>query len=155
MKRNPNQLYQWYIQRLHDNPNDRPNIPTTNRATVYDWAKEDRWDERVKLEEIEILDKSAATYADMRMRGYDMMNGMIILAVNELEKLVKSATDQKVKLQAINTLLDRVGMGADKSQQNRHVVGTPTDTPLKEEAPDLDADEESLLLYLSTQSREG
>src|SRR5688572_27401808 len=122
LKRNPNQLYLWYIQRFREHPEDRPNIPTTNRATVYEWAKHERWDERVKLEEIEILDRSAQTYADLRQRGYDQMNMLIIDAVGLLENLIKPKkgirVDPKIQLEAAKTLLDRVGIGADKAQQN-------------------------------------
>jgi hypothetical protein len=159
MKQNPNQLYLWYIQRLHDDPSDRPNIPTTNRATVYEWYKQDRWEEKVALEGIAILDRSAATFADLRQRGYDQLNMLIIDAVAGLEKLIKpkagTRIDPKVQLEAIKTLLDRVGISAEKAQQNRHVVGTPQDTPIEKEVPDFEGDPDQLYAFLSEQSREG
>lgn len=159
MKRNPNQLYLWYIQRHRADPSDRPNIPTTNRATVYEWCKQDRWDEKVKLEEIEILDKSAATFADLRQRGYDQMNMLIIDAVGLLENLIKPAkgtkVDHKVQLEAAKTLLDRVGISAEKAQQNRHTVGTPQETPIEKEMPNFEGDPEELYAFLSEQAREG
>jgi len=159
-KRNVNTLYEWYIQRFHDDPTDRPNIPTTNRATLYNWSKEDKWSEQVKIREFETIDKSAKTYEDLRMHGYDKLNLMISTALNTLEELARPLKsgqrriDDKVRLQATLAILDRVGITPGKGDP-RHQVGNPVQEKREDvdDLPDLSQDDETLIAYLSGQLR--
>lgn len=159
-KRNVNTLYEWYIQRMHDDPSDRPNIPTTNRATVYNWSREDHWADKVKEREFETIDKSAKTYEDLRLRGYDKLNLMISLALGTLEELAGplkgKKIDDRVRLSATLAILDRVGISPGKGDP-RHQVGTPIEEKREDtdEIPDLtQMDDNDLIAYISGQWKE-
>jgi hypothetical protein len=150
--RNPNQLYEWYIQRLHDNPDDRANIPTTNRATVYKWFKEDEWEKQALDREELTMDKAAKKYEDLRLKGIDNINLMITKATNALSELLES-TDNKIRFQAAEAVLDRAGLTRAGGKDNRHTVGTPVQAERLDDAP-IDKTETEMLAWLSDSNRD-
>lgn len=151
--RNPNQLYEWYIQRLHDDPEDRANIPTTNRATVYKWYKEDKWEKQTLEREEVTMDKAAKKYEDLRMRGFDNINLMITKATNALSELLE-VNDNKIKLQAVEAVLDRAGLTRSSAKDSRHTVGKPEDAERPDNAPPIDQTETEMLAWLTDTHRE-
>lgn len=155
LSRNRNAYYEWCIKRMHDDPSSRPTIPTTNKSTIYKWAKEDRWDEQCKVRELEAMDRSAKSYEDLRQRGYDLMNMMIVDAVQAIHDIIKSRNvEENVKVRAAFGLLDRVGLSPEKADRSRHTVGTPDEEPIEEPAPPVDGTEEEMIAYLSRRNKE-
>jgi hypothetical protein len=156
-KRNPNALYEWYIERFQADPADKPNIPTTNRATVYKWHKEDNWDEYCKLRELEIIADSGAAYDEYRKRGYDRINKSIPDVVDRLIALAtaKSGVPPKEAISAAIALLDRVGMTAAAAvKDTRHSVGVDKNEATGVAAPDLEASDADLIKYLVASQQE-
>jgi len=152
--RNPNQLYEWYIQRLHDNPEDRVDIPTTNRATVYKWYKEDAWERQAADREETTRDRAAKKYEDLRLKGFDNINLMITKATNALSELLE-VPDPKIRLQAVEAILDRAGLTRANSKDSRHTVGKPNEPERPvDEGPPEDATEQEMLAWLADTVKE-
>lgn len=158
IKRNRNAYYEYCIQRNRDDPASRATIPTTNRSTIYKWHAEDKWEERCLEREIQLQENLSKTYEDLRQLGYHRMNGMIQDAIFALHELIRPPKDEKgkvrsvdanVQLRAIQTLLDRVGLGVEKSSQNRHVVGAPDAGKIESEPAPIDGTEDDMIAYLS------
>ena len=154
LRRNPNQLYEWYIQRLHDDPTERGNIATTNRATVYKWHKEDKWDQLV-MERVEAeTEQNAKKYSALRNRGYDKLNTSITKAVETLYELL-TAEEQKIRLQAAEAILDRVGLIRASTKDTRHQTSAPTEEArIIPDVPAEDASEQDVMMWLTEQTRE-
>lgn len=151
--RNPNRLYEWYLERLHNDPEDRARIPTTNRATVYKWYKEDDWVRQTIEREDSTRDASAQKYEDLRMHGFDKINLLITKATNALSDLLDTK-DPKVRLQAVEATLDRAGLTRASGKDNRHTVGTPVEEKRGEDAPAEDATIDEMMQWLSNTARE-
>lgn len=86
--------------------------PTTNRETIYTWAKEDRWEQRLAaLEQAEAEDRRAYLRA-LRKNQYSVFQGMLAEANEALLDLILSAKDEATRLRAISALYDRLGFVA-------------------------------------------
>jgi hypothetical protein len=133
-------------------------IPTTNKTTIYKWHKEDKWEEKCKIRELEAMDKSAQTFEDLRQEGYNKINLVIPDAIAVLVNLIvppKGKTvDPNLQFRAATTLLDRAGLGVEKASQNRHVVGAPQTEEIEREQPPMDGTEEELIAFLTRTARE-
>lgn len=120
---NPNALYKWYIQMNQDNPELRARIPTTNRTTVYEWAKEDRWRERyaeLKQQESDLISQK---YESIRENSYGKLVSFQNDALNTILELAQNSSDQKVRLQAAESILDRTGLGKVSAKPQKSEVG--------------------------------
>jgi DNA mismatch repair ATPase MutS len=97
---NPNALYNYYIEMNRSNPELRPRIPTTNRTTVYQWAKEDRWNERYAELKKQHADIEAEKYDKVRQNSYGKLVSFQNEALDALLDLTRHSKDAKVRLQA-------------------------------------------------------
>jgi hypothetical protein len=138
---NPNALYDYYISMNRSNPELRSRIPTTNRTTVYEWAKEDKWKERyaeIKLTQADVL---AEKYESVRDRSYAKLVSFQNEALDALLDLTQNSTDKKVRLAAAESILDRTGLARIPHQRPRasdaaEKVDAAADEGLPENATD-------------------
>jgi hypothetical protein len=124
----------------------RGSVPTTNRTTLYKWAKEYRWKERAAEHDKRVVQSDMKSYDALRTLRFDSLFHLSEGGVKALEELITSEdTPPKVKLDAVKTLFDRIGLSESLVQQ----VG-----PVKKaDVPDPDATDDAIAKWLAEQRR--
>lgn len=132
--------------------------PTTNRETIYTWAKEDRWEQRLAaLEQAEAEDRRAYLRA-LRKNQYSVFQSMLAEANEALLDLILSAKDEATRLRAISALYDRLGfvaqskIGASKRELEADSEENAPQAPRPERPAD-DAPDEQWAAYEEQRSR--
>lgn len=139
-KRSVDGLWRMYIQKAREG---QP-VPTTNREEIYRWSKDDKWEEKAARRDMDDIDKDRKQYETMRVRGYDAMSLLAEEAVETLASIMRTG-DNKLRLQAAATLLDRVGLGIQSGKKD------PREKPeLRAAVPPTDADDSELEAWLSS-----
>jgi len=106
-------LWREYVSRRRRDPDGslglRRDIPTTNKELLYRWSREDRWYEQAQLYDAEQQEKELRNLATLRTR---VLEDLAVLAPLVLEQFVTLLQEgrQEIKLKAIETWLDRVGI---------------------------------------------
>ena len=111
VKPNPNALYYKYRDMNREHPELRGQIPTTNRSTIYEWCKEDRWKERYAEMNANNADIKLKKYDKVRENSFGRMVAMQHAALETILDLAINSGDSKVRLAAAETILDRTGLG--------------------------------------------
>lgn len=126
VKPNPNALYDLYIEKNQNHPELRASIPTTNRSTVYEWCREDKWKERYAEKKKAENETNAAKYDTIRTNTYGQLVSLQQVALNALRELAEHSSDQKVRLQAAESIFDRTGLGKMQAKPTlAHVESKP------------------------------
>ena len=106
-------LWREYVSRRRRDPDGslglRRDIPTTNKELLYRWSREDRWYEQAQLYDAEQQERELRNLATLRTR---VLEDLAVLAPLVLEQFVTLLQEgrQEIKLKAIETWLDRVGI---------------------------------------------
>lgn len=147
IKPNANALYNYYIEKNREHPELRAQIPTTNRSTIYEWCKEDRWNERYAEKVKAKTEADLAKYDSIRGTTYGRLVQLQDIALAALADLAENATDQKVRLQAAESIFDRTGLGKVAAKPQ---AANADSKPEFEEAPMLpeDATEEEAMKWM-------
>jgi hypothetical protein len=141
-QRSPGILWRHYVEAKRRN---EP-VPTTTRTTIFIWAREDRWDQRILTEELERQTLLKEAQAGDRVRQYKRMAMMLDHANDQLIKLInQDKTPPNVRLRAITDLYDRLGfvpisrnMAGQKQLDEANAASSP-----KQLAPDRPAEDAS------------
>jgi hypothetical protein len=106
-------LWREYVTRRRRDPDGslglRRDIPTTNKEMLYRWSREDRWYEQAQAYDAEQQEQELRNLATLRVRVLEDLAVLAPLVVEQLETLLREGR-QEVKLKAIETWLDRVGI---------------------------------------------
>lgn len=106
-------LWREYVQRRRRDPDGslgiRKEIPTTNKELLYRWSREDRWYEQAQEYDAEQQEKELRDLSSMRRRVLEELAVMAPVVLEEFQKILREAR-QEVKLKAIESWLDRVGI---------------------------------------------
>jgi hypothetical protein len=148
-QRSPGVLWRHYVEA---NRRHEP-VPTTNRTTVFLWAREDRWDQRILTEELERQTLLKEAQAADRSRQYKRMSMMLDNANEQLVRLInQDKTPPNVRLRAITDLYDRLGFvpisrstAAQKEVDEANAASAPL--PLAPDRPAEDAPDEDWVEY--------
>ena len=125
----------------------RGSVPTTNRTTIYKWAKEYRWAERAAAHDKRVADADAKSYDALRTLRFDDLFSLSGNAVSALEELITGEkTPPKVKLDAVKTLFDRIGL-------SESLVKRAEPEKKLTDVPDPKATDEQLNEWLAQQRR--
>lgn len=147
--RSPGILWRKYVEAKRRN---EP-VPTTNRTTIFLWAREDRWDQRILTEELERQTLLKEAQAADRTRQYKRMSMMLDNANDQLVRLInQDKTPPNVRLRAITDLYDRLGFvpisrstAAQKEVDEANAANAPL--PVAPDRPAEDAPEADWIEY--------
>lgn len=127
-----------------------PLVPTTNRNTIYRWAKEDQWEAYAK-EQIEgLIDNARKVLEDQRIRAYRDIALATDKATVALLEIVQIGTNAE-RLKAAAEILDRAGI---VKQDGRKADIAELRSERASDAPAADAPEADLLQYLADKAKE-
>lgn len=144
-----NQLHDYYITLNQEQPELRPTIPTTTRSTIYAWAKEDEWERRYAEREAALIDKNREAYDNLRSNGYGKLSLLIEDSVETLQGLLRETVDPKVRLQAAEAILDRMGLVRQTAKAGAKGDAVAKPEAATSDAPPIDADDDVVLKWLS------
>lgn len=106
-------LWKEYVERRRRDPDGslglRQLVPTTNKTILYRWAKEDRWFDQAQVFDAEAQQKELRDLEKLRRRVLDELALLAPTIIEEFATLLKEGR-QEIKLKAIETWLDRVGV---------------------------------------------
>lgn len=106
-------LWKEYVERRRRDPDGslglRQLVPTTNKTILYRWAKEDRWFDQAQVFDTEAQQKELRDLEKLRRRVLDELALLAPTIIEEFATLLKEGR-QEIKLKAIETWLDRVGV---------------------------------------------
>lgn len=116
-KHNPNQLYDWYMQRLKEDPSVRPLIPSTSRGIIYKWMSEDRWNDRLAKDLEEERNAEKAEFGLLRRKALGRLYLITDDAVSALHSVARNGKNDRDRVSAAIAILDRVGVVAQMAQK--------------------------------------
>jgi hypothetical protein len=106
-------LWREYVSRRRRDPDGslglRRDIPTTNKEILYRWSREDRWYEQAQAYDAEQQERELRNLSTLRGRVLEDLAVMAPLVVEQFATLLREGR-QEIKLKAIETWLDRVGI---------------------------------------------
>ncbi len=106
-------LWREYVNRRRRDPDGslglRRDIPTTNKELLYRWSREDRWYEQAQAYDAEQQERELRNLSTLRSRVLEDLAVLAPLVVEQLATLLREGR-QEVRLKAIETWLDRVGI---------------------------------------------
>lgn len=106
-------LWKDYVEKRRRDPDGslglRQLVPTTNKTLLYRWAKEDRWFDQAQVFDAESQQKELKNLEKLRQRVLDELALLAPTIIEEFATLLKEGR-QEIKLKAIETWLDRVGV---------------------------------------------
>ena len=125
----------------------RGSVPTTNRTTIYKWAKQYKWTERAAEHDKRIVQADTKSYDMLRSLRFDNLFELSESAVSALRQLIEEPkTRADVRLKAAQTVLDRIGVTEDLIQRS----GSSSEPA---NIPDPEASNEELNRWLAEQRR--
>jgi hypothetical protein len=106
-------LWREYVSRRRRDPDGslglRRDIPTTNKELLYRWSREDRWYEQAQAYDAEQQERELRNLSTLRGRVLEELAVLAPLVVEQFATLLREGR-QEIKLKAIETWLDRVGI---------------------------------------------
>jgi hypothetical protein len=112
-RRSVESLWREYVSRRRRDPDGslglRRDIPTTNKELLYRWSREDRWYEQAQAYDAEQQQRELRNLSTLRGRVLEDLAVLAPLVVEQLETLLREGR-QEIRLKAIETWLDRVGI---------------------------------------------
>jgi hypothetical protein len=112
-RRSVESLWREYVSRRRRDPDGslglRRDIPTTNKELLYRWSREDRWYEQAQSYDAEQQERELRNLSTLRGRVLEDLAVLAPLVVEQLETLLREGR-QEIRLKAIETWLDRVGI---------------------------------------------
>lgn len=122
-------LWREYVRRNREGDD----VPTTNRSTLYQWAKEKQWQQRLLQEEQEAQQAEREAFLAERQRTIHAMFAIFReVALPTWKKLIEGAEDETVQARLILGLADRVGFVAESRTA---AAKRALDTDIAEHAP--------------------
>jgi len=112
-RRSVESLWRDYVSRRRRDPDGslglRRDIPTTNKALLYRWSREDHWYEQAQVYDAEQQERELRNLSTLRGRVLEDLAVLAPLVVEQLEALLREGR-QEIRLKAIETWLDRMGI---------------------------------------------
>jgi hypothetical protein len=106
-------LWREYVSRRRRDPDGslglRRDIPTTNKELLYRWSREDRWYEQAQAYDAEQQERELRNLSTLRTRVLEELAVLAPLVLEQFAILLQEGR-QEIKLKAIETWLDRVGI---------------------------------------------
>lgn len=107
-------LWRQYCELAREDPDGssglRKRVPTTNRNILFRWAREDRWRERAAEYDRQVNEEHVRQTEEVRLEALRRLSLLGDLVIETLEQLLRESKRDDVRLRAIETWLDRMGI---------------------------------------------